>query len=143
MTGFVIAALSAQTRTLVALVGLAFLLVLIELVRRRRLQERYTIAWIIATVSLWLCVLVPRTIETLADLLGISDTTAALFAVGFFLVFTLLLHLTVVISRVNQQVVRLSQELAILRAESDVETAHEPHPETSATPVNDSLQRSR
>ena len=105
-----------QTRMqVVAIVAaVALLLIVLELVRRRRLMERYALLWLFsATVILALAVW-QGALNQLAELMGIFSAPNALFfvAVGFILL--LLLHFSAAMSRLSDQSKVLAQRQAIL-----------------------------
>lgn len=94
--------------------ALVVLAVVLELVRRRRLAERYSLLWI--GTALVLCLLAGWSglLETLASALGIAYPPNALFLViGGFLMLVLL-HFSIVITRLGEHNTRLAQRLAIL-----------------------------
>jgi hypothetical protein len=111
--------LTVQTRVLAALIGLAFDLVILELIRRHKLQERYTLPWLAFGFGLILCGIVPGILKLAADVLGVRDTNVALFAVLIGGLVLVVLHLTVVISQQSEQITRLAQELAIARSQGE------------------------
>ena len=123
--------LSPRARILALVFAAIFVITILELVRRHRLQERYTVVWLAAGVAMVAGAVFPdETIGSLARLLGVSDTTIALFSMLFLVLLALALHLTVVVSRQSEQITRLAQDLAIERAEraTDIEAArHEVH----------------
>lgn len=100
---------------IVAIVVSALLFVgLFELVRQRRLLERYALLWmgcslVLLVLSVWIGLL-----EKLANAVGIYYAPSALFAfaVGFILI--LLLHFSVAVSRLADQNKVLAQQLALL-----------------------------
>ena len=101
-----------QVVAILAAVGL--LLLVLELVRRRRLMERYALLWMFsATVILALAVW-KDALDQLAQLMGIFSAPNALFfiAVGFILL--LLLHFSAAMSRLSDQSKVLAQHQAIL-----------------------------
>jgi len=98
------------------LVAVLFLLLILDLVRRRKLQERYTVVWFLAGIGLLALALVPGLLGWLADRAGIKDTNSLLFAMSLVVAGLLLLNLTVVVSKQAEQITRLSQELGILRS---------------------------
>jgi hypothetical protein len=108
---------SGQTQALAVVVALLFFAVIIELVRRGSLQERYTVVWFLAALFLLAVALVPGFLGSLAELAGISDANSALFALALLVFGLLVLNLTVVVSRQAEQITRFSQELAIRRSE--------------------------
>ena len=116
--------LSPRARILALVFAAVFVITILELVRRHRLQERYTVVWLAAGTAMALGAIFPdQTIGSLARFLGVSDTTIALFSMLFLVLLALALHLTVVVSRQSEQITRLAQDLAIERAErtSDLE----------------------
>lgn len=108
---------SLQTRLIAIAIAGLFLLVILELLRRRRLQERYTVIWFLAGLVLLVLALAPGLLGSFARLLGISDPNAALFAATLGVVGMMLLHFTVVASRQDEQITRLAQEIAMLKIE--------------------------
>jgi hypothetical protein len=117
--------LSSQTRALAVVVAVLFLILILDLVRRRKLQERYTVVWFGAGVALLLLALVPGLLGWIAGRAGITDTNAALFAITLMVAGLLILNLTVVVSKQAEQITRMSQELAILRSEEELEATEE------------------
>jgi hypothetical protein len=113
--------LSSQTRVLAVVLAALFVVAILEMVRRHKLQERYTVVWLVAGATMMVGAIIPdQTIGSLARLLGVSDTNAALFSLVILMLLALTLHLTVVVSRQSEQITRLAQELAIERADREV-----------------------
>ena len=110
---------SSATRILAVVVAVLFLLLILDLVRRRRLQERYTVVWFLAGLALLTLALVPGLLGWLADRAGVKDTNSLLFAMSLVVAGLLLLNLTVVVSKQAEQITRLSQELGILRSDEE------------------------
>ncbi len=116
--------LSPRARVLAIVFAAVFVISILELVRRHRLQERYTVIWLAAGGAMMIGAIFPdETIGALARALGVSDTTIALFSLLFLVLLALTLHLTVVVSSQSEKITRLAQDLAIERAErtSDLE----------------------
>lgn len=101
--------------TLVALVGsLVVLFVVLELVRRRRLQERYSMLWIATALVLFVLAIWGSALQEISDVVGIAypPTTLFIAAATFFLL--MLLHYSTVLSRLTEQNMRLAQQLALM-----------------------------
>lgn len=109
--------LTPEARLTTVALALAFGFAVFEMIRRRRLQERYTALWFLYAALLLLVAIFPVILATVADLLGIADPNAALFMLGFVAVGTLLLFMTVTISRQSEQITKLAQEVALQRKE--------------------------
>jgi hypothetical protein len=108
------------TQRIFALVAsLGTLLFILELVRRRKLKEEYSWLWILTSGAMILLVIFYGALEWISAQIGavLPTTTLFLFALLFLLLISV--HFSTVISRLTQQVRRLTQELAILSAERD------------------------
>jgi hypothetical protein len=101
-------------RVAVIAIAVLVLAVVVELVRRRRLMERYALLWLLAAVGLFVLGVWQGLLTTLATDVGIRSAPNALFALGFAFVVALLLSLTLVISRLSDQNKQLAQRLALL-----------------------------
>jgi hypothetical protein len=100
---------------IVAIVGAALLLLtILELVRRRRLLERYALLWLFSGVVLRGLAVWRGALNQLASLVGIAYPPNALFFVAFGFVLVLLLHFSVAVSRLTDQTKVLAQRLALL-----------------------------
>lgn len=100
---------------LVAIAGaLLLLFVVLELVRRRRLLERYALLWLFSAVVLLGLAAWRDGLERLANTVGIAYPPNALFFVAFAFVLLLLLHFSAAVSRLADQSKVLAQRLALL-----------------------------
>ena len=100
---------------IIALLGSFSLLgLIIELVRRRKLGEAYSLLWLLTGITLVLLSLWRELLDVLARLVGIFYPPAALFVVGFGFVLLILLQFSVMVSRLSDENRSLSQRLAIL-----------------------------
>jgi hypothetical protein len=100
---------------IVAIVGSgALLLFVLELVRRRRLLERYALLWLLSSVVLVGLASWRGGLQWLADRFGIAYPPNALFFVAFGFVLALLLHFSSALSRHSDQIKVLAQRLALL-----------------------------
>ena len=92
----------------------ALFLVLLELVRRRRLLERYAILWLFCAVALLGLSVWKGLLNDLAHAVGIFYAPSALFVIAFAFVLVLLLHFSVAVSRLADQNKVLAQRVALL-----------------------------
>jgi hypothetical protein len=109
-------ALTGHTRVVGALIGLLMLVTVLELVRRRKLQERYIVLWVLAAGSVVGACAVPQSTTLITDALGVRAAFAGMIGLLFLLLFAFALHTTVVVSQLSGHVTRLAQELAVERA---------------------------
>jgi hypothetical protein len=100
---------------LVSIVGAALLfLVVLEMVRRRRLMERYALLWLLSAVVLLVLGLWRNALVHLSRAIGIIYPPNALFFVAFGFVLLLLLHFSSAVSRLSDQTKVLAQRQALL-----------------------------
>jgi len=88
--------------------------VVFELVRRRRLMERYALLWLFSTIVLLALAVWKGLLEKLASAVGIFYAPSALFAVAFACILVMLLHFSLVISRLVEQNKILAQRVGLL-----------------------------
>jgi hypothetical protein len=118
--------LTAQTRIVAAVLALAFMLLILDLIRRDRLQERYAVVWLLAGVGMLAGAAFPGLLEFVADLMGVRDTNVALFSLVLLLLLGLALNFSVLMSRQADQITRLAQELALEKARAQRLNGGEP-----------------
>jgi hypothetical protein len=95
--------------------SLVLVVVVFELIRSRRLRERYALLWLVTGVVLVALSAWRGGLNTIAGWLGVRGyPPAVLFAVGLLFVILVLLHYSTVISRLTDQNVVLAQRLALL-----------------------------
>jgi len=98
-----------------AVAAILLILVVLELIRGRRLKERYALLWL-ATGAVLLVLSVWREgLNTMAGWLGVSTyPPAVLFAVATLFILLVLLHYSTVISKLTDENVDLAQRIALL-----------------------------
>ena len=89
---------------------------ILELVRSRRLLERYAILWLFSAAVLLGLSLWRGLLEDVASAVGIYYAPSALFVIAFGFILVLLLHFSVAVSRLSEQAKVLAQRLALLEA---------------------------
>lgn len=97
-----------------ALASVVLLGIIIELIRQRKLRERYALLWL-ATAGVILFFAAWRSgLHSLSDALGIAYPPNALFVLALLFVLVLLLHFSTVISKLSDRTTTLTQQLALL-----------------------------
>ena len=93
------------------------LLVVLELVRRRRLSEEYSLLWLGTAVLMLILGLWRELLHNLAALVGIYDPSNLLFLLALFFVLFIQLYFSTVITRLTQESKESAQQIALLRFE--------------------------
>ena len=98
---------------LILIILVAALLILLNMIRRKTLELRYALMWVILDIILLVLLMVPGLLQKIADFVGIYSVMNLIFFAGFVFTLTLLLSLTVAVSRSGGKVRTLTQELAL------------------------------
>jgi hypothetical protein len=97
-------------------VSISILVVVIELIRRNHLKERYSLIWL-ATAFVLILFSVWRTLlHSIAKALGIYYPPSFLFLLAIMFLLVLLLHFSTIVSSLSENNKRLAQELGVLKA---------------------------
>jgi hypothetical protein len=115
--------LTSQTRVLAAVIALAFMLMILELIRRDRLQERFSVVWFVAGLGMLAGAIFPGLLGFVADAMGVRDTNVALFSIILLLLLGLALNFSVIMSSQAAQITRLAQERALETAREQAKSA--------------------
>jgi hypothetical protein len=117
--------LTSQTRILAAAIAVVFMAMILELIRRDRLQERYSVIWFVAGLGMLAGAAFPGLLGVVADAMGVRDTNVALFSIILLLLLGLALNFSVIMSRQAAQITRLAQERALEKAREQAEEERE------------------
>jgi hypothetical protein len=117
--------LTSQTRILAAAIAIVFMAMILELIRRDKLQERYSVVWFVAGLGMLAGAAFPGLLGVVADLMGVRDTNVALFSIIMLLLLGLALNFSVIMSRQAAQITRLAQERALEKAREQTASAEQ------------------
>ena len=115
----VIRGMSLQGRLLLVAVALIMSAVVVHMLRRRRLHEEYALVWLGMLAVMLLVVASRWTLFLVTRLVGAKYPASALTLISLAVIFLFLILYSTRISVLSDKVVRLTQELAILRAERE------------------------
>lgn len=94
-----------------------FILFIINLVRKGKIDEKYSILWLVFGVIILGVAIFPESIQVIANLFDVFYAPALLLLFGVIVVGAYIVHITVVITKQNKMIVKLTQELGILKEE--------------------------
>jgi hypothetical protein len=98
-----------------AIASIVLLAVVFELIRSRRLRERYALLWLLTGLVLLVLSLWRGGLNTIAGWVGVTGYPPAIFlAIGLLFTIVVLLHYSTVISKLGDQNTTLAQRLALL-----------------------------
>lgn len=105
----------AKIQIIAIAISLLFLLYIIRLIIKGKLREEYSIVWIVCTIVLIVFSFWRNGLEVMANLLGVYEAPNLIFTGAIFAILIYLLHLSVVISKLQSQNKQLAQDIAILK----------------------------
>src|SRR5215204_7532032 len=97
-----------------ALASVVLLGIVIELIRTRRLRERYALLWLATAGAILFFAIWRSGLHNLSKALGVAYPPNALFVLAMLFVLVLLLHFSTVISKLTDRTTLLTQRLALL-----------------------------
>ena len=106
--------METRVQLISVILAAGLLVVIIELVRRRRLLERYALLWMFSALVILALAVWQGALNRLADMMGIYSAPNALFFIAVGFVLLLLLHFSAAMSRLSDQSKVLAQRQAIL-----------------------------
>ena len=104
-------------------IGIAFALIvlaiIVTLLMRRQLREKYALLWLVIGLAVLTLALFPGLLTELAHVLGVAVPSNLLFALALALLIGVSLHISWELSQAEEEIRRVAEEVAILRAEID------------------------
>ena len=104
----------SMLHTLITVASVCLLILVLDLVRRKHLREKYALVWLLVSVLLILVSLVPALLDIVATKLGILYGPSLLFMVGIFVLLVLSIMLSVIVSHQTSRIIGLVQQLGLL-----------------------------
>lgn len=95
--------------------SLLFLAFIARLIVKGRLREEYAIIWIVCSVLLIVFSFWRKGLDVMSEMVGIADPPNLVFTGAIFAMLIYLLHLSVVVSKLQEQNKTLAQDIALLK----------------------------
>lgn len=107
-----------RLRMILLVVVVLLLLWIIQQIKSRKLELRYTLSWLMLIVVMLLMVLFPNLLYWASDTMGIQSPVNALFLCGFAFSLSIIYTLTVAVSKQSEEIKKLTQKIALLEKDS-------------------------
>lgn len=91
-----------------------FLIVIVSLLKRKKLNLKYTLVWLFCVACMFFATLFPTAVGNLAQFIGIETPINFVLVLEGLFVLLIILSLTVIVSHQNERIYRLVQTQAIL-----------------------------
>ena len=105
----------------IAVVVIVFLLIILNLIRKNKLNFKYALLWIALAIIMVIALLVPDCLFALSKLLGFEVMSNMLYLIAILVLLLICLSLTIFISKQSNMITLLTQEISILKTKIDKE----------------------
>ena len=106
-----------RNKVVALVIGIAMLLMIIELVRRRKLREEYSWLWLLTASTILVLTLWLDLLKRITFLVGAVIPSSTIFMLAFLFLIFISLHFSVVISKLTDRNKELAQRHALLELE--------------------------
>jgi len=96
------------------IVGILFLVMMIDLIRKNRVALKYALLWLFSGLLMLLLAIFPHLLDSMARMIGIYSPVNALFAVLLCCGLVLMISFSVIMSGNKKAIVRLTQEISLM-----------------------------
>lgn len=100
---------------LTGIVGVMLLAVILELLRRRQLREKYAVLWIIVGLVVVPLAIFPRGLDRVAQLIGVASGVSLVLFLGMIVLLLICAHLSWEVSQLEEETRSLAEEIALVR----------------------------
>lgn len=105
--------MSAGVAALTILIAVGALVLVLVLVRRQRLKERFAVTWLIVAVGMVVLAVARPLLDRLSDALGIQSGTTTVFLLAILVILGIQLQLSAAVSRLEERVRDLAEAIAL------------------------------
>ena len=98
------------------IVNLLILIMIINFLRKEKLKEKYSILWLITIIFIQIFIIFDKLLNKIAHTVGIYYPPSLVFYLAFLFLFIIVLHLSLVVSKLTKQNQILAQKIALLDA---------------------------
>jgi hypothetical protein len=104
-----------QQQIFALIVSAMVFVIVIDMVRKRRLREEYSVLWLLTSVLMFVLIFRYEWLVSLTDLIGAGLPTTTLFLSSIIFLMLLSVQFCIKISQLTEQVKILSQENALMK----------------------------
>ncbi len=101
-----------KIQIIIGAISVFVLIVVFELIRRRKLKEEYSLLWLLSGFVILVISIFPNLLNIISEALGMYYLTSML-VISFLFLLLIVLHFSVVVSQLSEKNKELTQELSI------------------------------
>jgi hypothetical protein len=102
---------------LTSITALIVLGLILELLRRRQLREKYAFLWMSVGLVVLILGFLPRLLDSVAAMLGVASGVSLVLFLGVIFLLLVSIHLSWEVSRLEEETRTLAEEIALIRTE--------------------------
>ena len=106
--------MTVKAQIILIAIFLIALILVVNAVRKKKMQLKYALPWILCIIVLAIAVAVPGFIQSLAELMGIYSPVNLIFFLGFVFSLCIAFVQSLTISKTSAQLRQLTQAVALL-----------------------------
>lgn len=130
---------------MIVFAGIAFAVavlgIILVLLLKRQLREKYATMWLLIGLMLLVISVFPGLLLAMTHMLGVEVPANLIFALAIVLLVGVTLHLSWELSRAEDEIRRLAEEVAIVRVDLDGLFDSRSHTDSGETPRDDTDER--
>lgn len=108
--------MNLTNRLLATGVSVSLLILVFELVRRKKLKEKYAILWLLSGTTILILAIFDNLLKAITIALGITLPINTVFFFGIFFIILINIHFSLVISNLSEQNRKMAQKISLLEA---------------------------
>ena len=106
--------MNTRAQILVISIAAIFLILILQLVRKQKLEIRYAFLWILLSISIFIMGCFPQLITVISRFCGIQTPVNMLFFIGICFLLVIIFSLSTALSRNSEKLKQLTQEIGLL-----------------------------
>ena len=95
--------------------SIIFILFILNLVIKNKLDEKYSILWLLFSFIILIISIFPSIIEYIATLFGVYYAPALMLLFSILVIGAYIIHIIIIITKQNKMIIKLTQEVALLK----------------------------
>jgi hypothetical protein len=111
--------ISVRVERVAVVISVLLVLIVLDMVRKKRLREKYALIWLFTVAGMTLLVVWQDLLLWITALIGAIDPSSTLFLFGILFALAILLHLSIKVSEFSTQLRILAKEVAMLNARAE------------------------
>jgi len=108
--------ISVRVARVAIVISIVLVLIVLDMVRKKRLREKYALIWLFTVAGMTLLVVWQDLLLWITAAIGAIDPSSTLFLFGILFALAILLHLSIKVSEFSIQLRILAKEVAMLNA---------------------------